>query len=153
MGVGGQIWISTDNLAPHPYRATWEVLLGSLFKSLLSGCKKCSWLAVSNYNAWICKQTLHSSWAFCWFLREECGRGTTFGIFAHSESPIVGYFAPKPPWPDRNLADHYLSLRLSLFFEGRSGLQPEGFVLLDKNLTLLTPVQSLLPRDTTYNHS
>ena len=93
------------------------------------------YLAVISAVGWQCLTTMPESvnkdyiltGLFCRFLHEECSRGNRFGISAHSESPIVGYFAPKSPWPDRNLTDLYLSLRLSLFFEGGSGLQPEGF--------------------------
>lgn len=150
MGVGGQIWMSTGNLAPQSYRATWGVLLGSLFKKEFAIWLQKIQLADS---AWICKQRLHSSWAFCRFLREECGRGTRFGISAHSESPIVSYFAPKPLgqieiWQITiSVWDCLFSLKADL------DCSLKAFVLLDKNITLLTPVQSLLPRDTTYTQS
>lgn len=38
--------------------------------------------------------------------------GLGFGISAHCESPLVGNYALKPLWPDKNLTDLYLSVRL-----------------------------------------
>ena len=54
--------------------------------------------------------------------------GLGFGISARCESPLVRNYVLKPLWPDKNLTDLSLSVRLSfLFSEDRSGLQSEGF--------------------------
>lgn len=54
--------------------------------------------------------------------------GLGFGISAHCESPLVGNYALKPLWPDKNLTGLYLSVKLFfLFSEDRYGLKSESF--------------------------
>lgn len=148
-----QIWRNTVKL----YSIMWSHGGGGttyLYSrmSLLFGCKECSWLTVSNHMSKFLNQDYIISPANDGHSMAEILRS---GISVQYESFLMGNFAPKSLCPDENLTDLYPSLRL--FFSQNSDLDCslEAFPgpLPTKFLTYLTPIQELLPRETTYTWS
>lgn len=145
--------MNEHSLALQHYVATWRV-------PLISIQERVCYLAARSAVGWQCPTTMSK------FLNQDyiispasdehsMAEILRSGISVQYESFLMSNFVPKSLWPDKNLTDLYPSL--ILFFSQNTDLNCslEAFPgpLPTKSLADLTPIQELLPRETTYTRS